>query len=167
MRNPVVRSIAFNAVVAALYFGITMATSPFAFLAVQVRIAEALVLLCFFRLDFAFGLTLGCFLSNLFSPLGIIDAGIGSAATLISCLLVYLFKHLALATLVPVVANAFIVGAELHFILEEPFWTSVGLVALGEFVAVSVLGYLLFMYLGRRPGFLRLIGAKKNQNFVF
>lgn len=167
MRNPVVRSITFNAIVAALYFGISMATSPFAYLAVQVRIAEALVLLCFFRLDFAFGLTLGCFLTNLFSPLGIIDAGIGSAATLISCLLVYLFRHMAFATLVPVAANAFIVGAELYFLLKEPFWYSVGLVALGEFISVSILGYLLFMYLGRRPVFLNLIGAKKNQNFVF
>ena len=166
MRNSVVRSITFNAIVAAAYFGISMATSPFAFLAVQVRIAEALVLLCFFRLDFAFGLTLGCFLTNLFSPLGLVDAGIGSAATLASCLLVYLFKHLALATLVPVVINAFVVGAELHFILQEPFWLSAGLVALGEFIAVSVFGYLLFMYLGRRPGFLQLIGAKKNKNFV-
>ena len=45
MRNFVVRSITFNAIVAAAYFGISMATSPFAYLAVQVRIAEALVLL--------------------------------------------------------------------------------------------------------------------------
>ena len=167
MRNEIVRRIAFNAIVAAIYFLFTFISQPFAFLKIQVRVAEALVLLCFFRRDFTIGVTLGCFLSNLMSPLGIVDAGIGTLATLISCLGVSFMRQLAIATLIPVVVNGFIVGAELYFIMEEPFWLSVGLVAAGEFIAVSIIGYLLFFFLGKRPGFLKLIGAKQNQNFVF
>lgn len=167
MKNQIVRIITFNALVAAIYFLLTFISSPIAFLGIQVRLAEALVLLCFFRRDFTIGVTLGCFLANLMSPLGLIDAGIGTVATLVSCLAVSFMKQLAISTLFPVAINAFVVGAELFFILEEPFWLSVGLVAAGEFIAVSVVGYWLFFILGKRTDFLKLIGAKMNQNFIF
>ena len=167
MKKPIVRSITFNAVVAAIYFLLTFATSPIAFLGFQIRVAEALVLLCFFRRDFTFGLTLGCFLANLLSPLGLVDAVFGTIATLVSCILVSFMKQLAIATLIPVIINGFVVGAELYFVLNQPFWVNVGLVAAGEFVAVSIVGYWLFFLLGKRPEFLRLIGANMNENFVF
>ena len=167
MKNEVVRSITFNALIAAIYFLMTFITSPFAFLGAQVRIAEALVLLCFFRRDFTFGLTLGCLLANLMSPLGMVDVAFGTLATLVSCLGVSFMRQMALATLIPVVVNGFVVGAELYFVLQEPFWLNVGLVAAGEFVAVSILGYWLFFLLGKRQEFLRVIGANRNQNFVF
>ena len=167
MRNELVRRLTLNAATAAMYFLLTLISSPIAFLGIQVRIAEALCLLCFFRRDYTFGVTLGCFLANLMSPLGIVDAGFGTAATLVSCLGISFMKQLAIATLIPVAVNAFVVGAELYFILQEPFWINVGLVAAGEFIAVSVVGYWLFFLLGKRPGFRKLIGAKMNENFVF
>ena len=167
MKNQVVRSITFNALVAAIYFLLTFITSPFAFLGMQVRVAEALVLLCFFRKDFTFGLTIGCLLANLLSPLGVVDVAFGTLATLVSCLGICFMKQLAIATLIPVVVNGFVVGAELYFVLQEPFWINVGFVALGEFIAVSILGYWLFFLLGKRPEFLKTIGANQNLNFVF
>ena len=167
MRNETIQVLTINAVVAAIYFLLSLISSPIAFLGIQIRIAEALCLLCFFRRDFTFGVTLGCFLTNLMSPLGIVDAGFGTAATLVSCLGISFMKQLAFATLIPVVVNAFVVGAELYFILQEPFWINVGFVAIGEFVAVSIVGYWLFFLLGKKPGFRRLIGAKMNENFVF
>ena len=167
MRNQVVRSITFNALVAAIYFLLTFLTSSFSYLGIQVRIAEALVLLCFFRKDYIFGLTLGCFLANLLSPLGVPDMVFGTLATFISCLGICFMKQLAIATLLPVVANAFVVGAELYFVLQEPFWINVGFVAIGEFIAVSVIGYWLFFLLGKRPEYLRAIGANQNLDFKF
>ena len=167
MRNNVVRAITSNAIVAAIYFVLTSLSYPISFLGIQVRIAEALVLLCFFRRDYIFGLTLGCFLANLFSPIGILDAVFGTAATIIACLGVSFMKQLAIATLIPIAVNAFVVGAELYFLLQEPFWINVGFVAIGEFIAVGILGYLLFFFLGKRPGFRKLIGANMNENFVF
>lgn len=167
MRNNIVKTITFNAVVAAIYFLLTYVSSPISFLGAQIRIAESLVLLCFFRRDFTVGLTIGCFLANLLSPLGVPDMIFGTLATLVSCIGVSLMKQLAIATLIPVVVNGYVVGAELYFVLQEPFWLNVGLVALGEFIAVSLVGYFLFFFLGKRSEFLRLIGANRNQNFVF
>jgi uncharacterized membrane protein len=88
MSDNAVYKIVSNAVVAAIYFVVTYLSTPIAFGQIQVRIAEALILLCFFRKDFWIGLTFGCLLSNCTSPLGWPDILFGTAATLISSLLV-------------------------------------------------------------------------------
>ena len=167
MRNEVIKRIASNAIVAALYFVLTVATSAFSYGAIQVRIAEALVLLCFFRKDYIIGVTLGCLLANLFStmPMPILDMVFGTLATLISSVAIAFMRKLFIATIFPVLVNAFVVGAELYFMLQEPFWFSCLTVGIGEFIAVSVLGYTLFMILGRQEGVLKAIHAKQNLEF--
>ena len=167
MRNEVIKRIASNAIVAALYFVLTVATSAFSYGAIQVRIAEALVLLCFFRKDYIIGVTLGCLLANLFStmPMPILDMVFGTLATLISSVAIAFMRKLFIATIFPVLVNAFVVGAELYFMLQEPFWLSCLTVGIGEFIAVSVLGYTLFMILGRQDAILKVIGAKQNLEF--
>ncbi len=167
MKNDVIKRIASNAIVAALYFVITVVTAPFSYGMIQVRIAEALVLLCFFRKDYTIGVTIGCFLANLFStmPNPILDMIFGTLATLISCLAISFMKRLLIATIFPVIANAFVVGAELYFMLQEPFWLSVLFVGIGEIIAVTVLGYALFMIIGRQEGILKAIHAKQNLEF--
>lgn len=165
MQNDVVRSILRNGVVASVYFLLTYLLSAISFLGIQFRVAEILVLLCFFRRDYAIGLTIGCVIANLISPMGAWDVLFGSIATLLSCLAISFCKHLFIATLFPVAFNAFIVGAELYFILELPFWINTLYVAIGEFVVISVAGYIIFMIIGKRESFQRLIGAKKNFNF--
>lgn len=167
MRNEVVKRIASNGIVAALYFVLTVATSAFSYGAIQVRVAEALVLLCFFRKDYIAGVTIGCFLANLFStmPMPIIDMIFGTLATLVSSVLIAFMKQLFIATLFPVFVNAFVVGAELYFMLGEPFWLSCLTVGIGEFIAVSVLGYILFRILAKQESILRIIGATQNFRF--
>lgn len=167
MKNEIVKRIASNGIVAALYFVLTVATSAFSYGAIQVRIAEALVLLCFFRRDYVIGVTLGCLLANLFStmPMPIFDMIFGTLATLISSLLISFMKKLFVATLFPVIANAFVVGAELYFMLQEPFWLSCLTVGIGELIAVSILGYTLFMIIGRQEGVLKVIGASRNLDY--
>ena len=54
-----------NGIVAAVYFVLTLACAGFSYGQIQFRVAEVLVLLCFFRPDFVLGVTLGCFLANL------------------------------------------------------------------------------------------------------
>ena len=90
------------------------------------------------------------------------DLIIGTAATLFSCIAICLSKHLFIATLFPVVFNGFLVAAELHFILGEGFWVSVAFVSLGEFIAVSILGYALFMIIKRNKVFLERLGGNRN-----
>ena len=163
MKNDILKSITRNAVVAAIYVVLTVSTSSFAFGLVQVRIAEALMLLCFFRKDYIFGLTIGCFISNLFSFMWI-DVFVGTLATLIACLCIcyFSFKNLLLAVVYPILFNAFIVGAELTYFGVAPFWTCAGAVALGELIAVGGLGYSMFMIIWRRPKALEALGAERN-----
>ena len=158
------RDIISNALIAAIYVVLTLITYPVSFLGIQFRIAEVMVLLCFFRKDYAIGLVLGCAIANLTSTIGLVDVGFGTLATLLTCLCVMFCKQLAIACIFPVLFNGFIVGFELWKFLGEPFWMSVGTVALGEF-AVMVVGYIVYMILKRRPNFFENIRA--NQNIAF
>lgn len=168
MKKDIVKTITRNAVVAAIYFLLTFAGQSIGFGPIQIRISEALVLLCFFRRDFAFGVTLGCLLSNIFSPFLPWDLLIGTTATLVSCLLVSFCKHLFIATLFPVLINGFAIGAELTFIFNyesQGFLVTSSFILLGEFLAVSVIGYLLFLLVKGNKSFFDAIGANKNLDF--
>lgn len=162
MKNSIVKTITRNAIVAAIYFLLTFAGSGFSFGPIQVRIAEALVLLCFFRRDYVFGLTIGCLLANLFSPIFPWDLLIGTTATLLSCLLISFMKNLGIAVIFPVIFNGFAVGAELFYLTETNFWMAVGFVGLGEFISVCIVGYLLFFFLKKNKQFMEVIGANRN-----
>lgn len=165
MKSSIVKTITRNAVVAAIYFLLTFATTPFSFGQVQFRLAEALILLCFFRRDYVFGLTIGCLCANCLSTLGPWDILIGTAATFVSCLGISFCKHLFIATIIPVVINAFAVGAELYFVLQINLWLGAAYVALGELICVSVLGYMLFLLLRRNKPFMLAIGANRGLDF--
>lgn len=168
MKNDIVKLITRNAVVAAIYFLLTFAGQGVGFGPVQIRISEALVLLCFFRRDYVIGVTLGCFLSNLTSPFMPWDLLIGTFATFASGLLVSYCKHLALATLIPVIINGFSIGAELVFIFNygsNGFWITSSFILIGEFLAVSVIGYLLMLLAKRNKSFYDAIGANKNIDY--
>ena len=156
------KTIAVNGVVAALYIALTLLCYPFSFLGIQFRFAEILVLFCFFNPKLTIGVTFGCVVANFASELGPIDALFGGLATLASCLIVSFCKHLFIAGIFPILINAFVVGAELYFILKVNFWINVGTVALGEF-AVMVVGVILLTILRKRnKKFFELIGATRN-----
>ena len=159
-----VRIITTNAFIAAMYAVFTMAIAPLAYGQIQFRLTEVLVLICFFRKDYIFGLTIGCAIANMYSDLGFYDVLFGTLATFIACLGIIFSKHLAIAILFPVISNAFIVGAELYFLLKLPFWANVLWVGLGELV-VMIVGYILFTLLKRSPRFLEEIGATQNKEF--
>lgn len=163
MKSFKINNIVDNGLVAALYVTISLITYPLSFGMVQFRVAEILMLLCFFRNDFAIGLVFGCVITNIasFSPLDIL---FGSLATLLSCLVIMFSKHLFLAMLAPIVFNAFIIGLELHYLLGEPMWMAIGFVALGEAV-VMVVGYIIFMFLKRNKNFMSIIKANQNLDF--
>lgn len=167
MKNYTVKFITKNAIIAAVYFLLSVVSFPISFGLFQVRIAEFLVLLCFFNSDYILGITIGCFLTNLLSPLGFYDAVFGSIATLVSCALVSLMKHLLLGSLIPVVLNGLVVGAELYFLdgQGQHYFVLVGIVALGELIAVTLIGYAVFILLKKNKHFFELIDANKNIDF--
>src|SRR5665647_998773 len=106
------------AVIGSLYAALTLLLSPISYGVMQVRISEALTVLAMFTPAAIPGLTVGCFFANFLGPNGIIDAIIGSFATLLGAIGTYkLRKSFYLAPLPPVIANALIVGPMLYLSL--------------------------------------------------
>mgnify|MGYP002515276579 FL=1 len=172
------RSIASNAIIAARYTALTYAFFFCSYGNVQVRISEFMVLLVFFNPNYIYGLTIGCVLSNIYAPAissfcSPLDRVIGAAASLAALLLISLCRHRFIATLFPAITNGLLLGWEFTFLTNAEgtgsavlFWTNFGFVALGEIIAVSILGYWIFYFLAKKnKSFLKLIGAKQNRNF--
>lgn len=141
------------ALVAAAYAVLTLLIQPLSYGAVQFRFSEALVLLAFYRRDYSISLILGCLIANLFSPFGLYDILFGTLATAVAVVPMYYVKNIFIAALFPVITNGLLVGYELS-IIGEPFWFSVGTVALGELVVVFILGIALFKLVLEKNRFL-------------
>ena len=122
-----------TALIAAIYVVMTLAIAPLSFGMIQIRISEVLMLMAFIDKKYAPGLVLGCFIANCFSPFGMMDVVFG----ITKC-----SKTLFGASLWPVLCNAFI-GIELY-LFGSPLLLSMATVAFGEFLSVSVVGYVLF-----------------------
>ena len=165
--RPSVQRLVRCAVIAAVYVVLCLVLAPFSYGAVQVRIAEALCLLPVFGAEYIVGVTLGCFLANLFGST-ILDVVFGTLATLLACLVTYKLRNvrvrgLALpAALPPIVFNALIVGPEIAvFFSDTPatlplmIWNG-ATVALGEAVACGVLGVALVKLIETNPALHKL-----------
>ncbi len=170
MSNKTVLKIAQNGIVGAIYFLLCFLLQSISFGTIQVRIAEILGLLCFFRPDFIIGVTLGCFLANLQSTLGWPDILIGTVATLISCTLIaFASPSLLIACLYPIAINAFVVGAELCWLLDIPwseYFYQSGMVGAGETISM-IIGYAFFMLMKRNKGFMNVLDPIKHRDFVW
>ena len=141
-----VKFLVITAMVASVYLVLTLAIAPLSFGLIQVRFSEMLMLLAFFDRKYAPGLILGCFLANCFSPFGIMDVvfGTGCTAAVMFCVVKFA-KSLFGASLWIVFCNAFI-GIELY-LFGSPLWLSMAMVALGEFLSVSICGVVLMKML--------------------
>ena len=163
--------------IGALYTVLTLVSGPLAFGTsagvIQFRIGEALTLLPLFSpVVGLWGVVFGCFLSNLAgflmgaNMLGLIDAPIGTLATLIAALLTYWIGKTALpaapkfllAALPPVLVNGLVVGWELTFVYQTPFSLNFFSVAVGEAAVCYTLGMLLCAVL-RRNSFYKSLFA--------
>lgn len=160
------KSIAFNGLIAALYFVLTIVFGPIAYGQIQFRIAEILVLLCFWRPDLIVGVTLGCFLANINSSLGPWDMLFGTLATFLSAVGVALSPRLFIGAIFPIAINAFVVGAELYYLASLPFWISCGYVAIGE-GTVIIVSYILWVFLAHHKNFMNVLSPIKHQNIVY
>lgn len=151
--------------IAAIYTVVSLLLAPFSFGNIQVRIAEALTMLPLIYSPSVYGVTLGCFLTNLVgiftgaNILGVLDVFLGTFATVVAALLTYHFRNVKifnlplLSMLMPVILNGIIVGAELGYVLFEGNILLGSLisgleVAVGEMISV-VLGIFLVRALGK------------------
>ena len=153
IRNKKLISITEGAAIAALYTVLTIAFAPISYGLMQCRVAQALTVLPVRKKSAVAGLTIGCALANWIGVMmgtnfGAIDILLGTLATLLAAITTRLFRGVTikgipfLSALMPVIFNGLIVGAELHFLLDEapPFWTAAAWVAAGELISVFVLG---------------------------
>ena len=146
MKKLTTRQIALNGVVAGLYAAITILTASFAYGNIQFRIADSLCVLVVLEPSLTVGLTLGCLISNIFSTVSALDIVIGTAGTLLGCLLAARVKKDWLVPVPVILANAVLVGAMLAYVL-----TPDALVLLGEAVVLYLLGVPLLLFF-RRSG---------------
>ena len=152
MKNKNVMYLVTGAVIAALYAVLTVFLPFTAAGSVEFRFSEALTLLPVLTPAAIPGLTVGCFLANILSPVGWMDMVFGTLATLIAAVLTRKFrKNLYLAALMPVLSNAIIIGIMLHVAFGEPLWMSMLTVGAGEALACFVLGIPLVKALERVP----------------
>lgn len=131
------------AVIAALYAVLTLVLMPFSYGVMQIRVSEALTILPYFTPAAIPGLFIGCLLSNLIGPYGVIDAVFGGAATLLAAVGSYLLRNRPmLVPLPPVITNGLIIGPMLHYVYCVPFtlWACILWVGLGELISCYVIG---------------------------
>lgn len=126
--------------ISAVYVVLTIVLQPISFGPFQFRVAEALALLPFADPAAIPGVTIGCLLANLSSPLGLVDILGGSAITLVSAYLTYRIQNRFLALLPPILLNAFGVAIYLSPAFGQPYWWVVCQVGIGQLVVIGVLG---------------------------
>ncbi len=159
------QDIARLAVVTALYAALTLVLQPISFGAVQLRISEVLVLLCYYRRDYSVALILGCFVANCFSPMALMDMLFGTLATALAVIPMYYCKRLWTASLLPVATNALIISAELYIAYSQPYWVGLLTVGFGELIAVTAVGCPLFHLLSHKnKQVMKIIRADKITN---
>lgn len=143
----------FQALIAALYAAMTYLLPAFSYGPIQFRISEILALLAFFHPDFVIGLTVGCALSNLASPFGLVDVVVGSFHTFIATYCMTKVKDIRIAALFPALFS-FIIGLEIMLLSSEPvnFFLVTGQIMLSEWVIVFLIGIPFFKLLEKHSG---------------
>ena len=84
-----------------------------------------------------------------------IDMVFGSLATLIAALLTRKSRNIFISAFWPVISNAIIIGAELHYLIEVPLIATCLYVGLGEAGACCLVGVPLMKILEKREIIMR------------
>lgn len=140
------------AIIAAVYATLTIILMPFSYGVMQVRISEALTILPYFTPAAIPGLFIGCVVSNMVGPYGLLDMVFGSSATLIAAVCSYYLRSKPLLVpLPPVIANGIIIGAMLYYAysVPMPLVACILWVAAGELIACYGIGYPLLRILNK------------------
>jgi len=157
------KTIAISGIIAALYVAVSLMVAPFGFTAVQFRVSEMFNHLIVFNKKYFFGIALGVFVTNMFSPLGLYDLTFGVAHSIITLSLTILASKYIKGNLGRMIFNTlmftftmFIIAFELNLALDLPFFYTWLTVAAGEFVVLAV-GIPIILALNKRLNFKSLI----------
>lgn len=142
------KGIVLAAIIAAIYTVLTISLSFMSFGVVQYRLAEGLTVLPFLTPYAIPGLTIGCLISNIISPVGPLDMILGTLATFLGAVGTYYIRKLKLkhkellAPLPPVISNAIIIGLLLKYCVvpKMPLYLIMIQVAFGEALCCYLIG---------------------------
>lgn len=148
-------------IVAALYAVLTLAFPNLAYGPLQFRASEAMTLLAFFNPEYIWGLTLGCFIANIFSPY-ILDIIIGTFASFIAVYFMSKCKNIFVASIIPAIANI-LIGVQIYFVTkgEAAFFLTTGQIMLSEIIIVTIIGVPLFKLLTKNKEFVNILDLDK------
>lgn len=161
MTDKMLKRLAVTGLTAAVYTVMNLLFPFLAYNEIQCRLSEMMNLLAFVNPVFAPGMILGCFITNMFSPLGPIDMVVGTFATAVTMFCVTRSKSLFAASIWPTVFCVFI-GAEITFLAGPPYLASKFILSIlsvmaGEFVAMTLIGYPVFKYLMKNERLMKIL----------
>jgi len=136
-----------SAIIAAAYFTLTILFAPISYSLMQVRIAEGLCVLAYFTPAAVPGLALGCLLSNLSSPFGLIDIVFGTLATGVAAFFASKIKNKYLVPLPSIFVNALVVGYVLKVMISVNYLLAMFWVAAGQILACYGIGLPLLLFI--------------------
>ncbi len=148
MKKIPIKLLSAGAMIAALYFVLSVVFAPISFGPLQFRVSEALTILPVFTTAAIPGLFLGCVLANIFGTGNPIDIIFGSLTTLAAALVTRKLKgNIWLAMLPPIVFNGLSVGYILAFLYSAPLLLTIGQVTVGQLGVLLLLGVPLYFIL--------------------
>ena len=152
-KNKVSLKVSITVTISAIYTVLTLFLGEFGYSWVQVRISEALTPLPFLiGFTAVAGLTMGCIIANLFSPVGLPDMVFGPLLTFCAAFFSWKvnFGRKIVACIYPVLLNAFGVSLYISSFYGVPYGLSVLTIALGEFISAVIVGYPLLSAIEKR-----------------
>ncbi|MCD7034053.1 QueT transporter family protein [Metabacillus sp. GX 13764] len=154
------KTIVTSGILAALYIAFSFALTPLlTFGALQFRLGEMFNHLVVFNKKYFFGIIIGVFITNLFSPLGVYDLVFGLGQSVIALAITIAVSKFVSSYLVRMLINTavfsvsmILVAWELNLALDLPFFATWLSTALCE-LAVMLLGIPLVTALNRKLKF--------------
>lgn len=140
------------ALTASLYAIVTIVLGSFGYSWIQIRISESLTVLPFLMgFPAVSGLTMGCVIANLFSPIGLPDIIFGPILTFFAAMLSWKasFGRKIFACVYPIILNAFGVSVYVSYFYGVSYFLSIFTIGIGESIAVILIGYPLLIALDK------------------
>lgn len=160
-----IRTLAINALIAALYFVVTAFVAPFGFTMIQFRLSEAFNHLIVYNKRYFFGIVLGVFISNLILSPTKVDIVFGVGHTVISLLITMYIARFVKNKLVLMGINTIIFSFNMFIIaymlrvfadVQEIFAVLWMILAAEEFLTMSI-SIVLIYFLNKRLQFEKLV----------
>ncbi|WP_171015007.1 QueT transporter family protein [Culicoidibacter larvae] len=149
------KSMATNAILAAVYVAVSLFLAPFSFGAIQLRVAEMLNATYMCKPKWLIGVAIGVFITNLFSPFGMIDVFFGTANTIISGVVAIMLARKVKSLKWRLVINSIVCAVGIVVIAIElaitglPFWESYATLFVGELLSMTIGSFIFYLVISK------------------